>query len=89
MAATWLQKTLPGGLWLPGDGWGKCPSICPPSPTVLNIGQFLDEDAEEQGWDQSHWLLVYALAFQHVGEAADGRTWRPNGKHFSYGLDEY
>ena len=53
--------------------------ICPPSQTVLNIGQFLDEDAEEKGWDQQQWLLAYVHALQHVGEAANRRTWRPNG----------
>ena len=57
--------------------------ICLPSPTVLNIGQFLDEDTEEKGWDQQQWLLAYAHALQHVGEAADGRTWRPNRVRFT------
>ena len=57
--------------------------ICPPSPTVLNIGQFLDEDMEEKGWDQQQWLLAYACTLQHVGEAVDGRTWRPNGVRFT------
>ena len=50
--------------------------ICLPSLTVLNIGQFLDEDMEEKGWDQPQWL--WACTLQHIGEAADGRTWRPN-----------
>ena len=56
--------------------------ICLPSLTVLNTGQFLNEDVEEQGWDQPQWLLAYAHALQHIGEVADGRTWRPNGKQF-------
>ena len=38
---------------------------------------------QEQGWDQLQWLLAYAHALQHVGEAVDGRTWRPNGKQFT------
>ena len=57
--------------------------ICPPSLTVLNIGQFLDEDTEEKGWDQQQWLLAYAHALQHMGEAADGRNWRPNRVRFT------
>ena len=57
--------------------------ICLPSPTVLNIGQFLDEDAEEKGWDQQQWLLAYAHTLQRMGETADGRTWRPNGVQFT------
>ena len=39
--------------------------ICLPSPTVLNLGQFLDEDMEKQGWDQLQWLLAYACTLQH------------------------
>ena len=57
--------------------------ICPPSLTVLNIGQFLDEDMEEKGYDQPQWLLAYDCALHHVGEAANGRTWRPNGVRFT------
>ena len=56
--------------------------ICPPTPTVLNIRQFLDEDLTGHGWIQQEWLLAYAHALQHVGEAQMGGTWRPNGKHF-------
>ena len=51
-------------------------------PTVLNIGQFLNEDLTGHGWSQQEWLLAYAHMLQHMGEVADGRTWRPNGKHF-------
>ena len=58
-------------------------SICLPSMTVLNIGQFLDEDMDERGWDQLQCLLAYAHALQHVGEVADGRTWRPNRVQFT------
>ena len=57
--------------------------VCLPFLSVLNIGQFLDEDVEEQGWDQPQWLLAYAHALQCIGEVADGRTWRPNGKQFT------
>ena len=54
--------------------------ICPPAPTVLNIRQFLDEDLTGCGWSQQEWLLAYAQVLQHVGEAVDGRMWRPNRK---------
>ena len=54
-----------------------------PSPTLLNIGQFLDEDAEEKGCDQEQWLLAYAHTLQHMGEAANGRTLRPNRVQFT------
>ena len=57
--------------------------ICPPSPTVFNIGQFLNEDVEEQGWDQQQWLLAYSHALQCMQEAADGRTWRTNWTWFT------
>ena len=26
--------------------------ICPPTPTVLNIGQFINEDSTGHGWSQ-------------------------------------
>ena len=57
--------------------------ICPPVPTILNIGQFLDEDLTGHGWSQQQWLLAYAHMLQCMGEAADGRTWRPNVKRFT------
>ena len=56
-------------------------NFCPPAPTMLNIGQFLDEEPEEG--DCTPWLLAYAHALQHVGEATEGRTWCPMGMHFT------
>ena len=46
--------------------------LCPPSPTMLNIGQFL-EGCPREG-DRTPWLLAYAHALQHMGEAGEGRT---------------
>ena len=57
--------------------------VCPPAPTVLNIGQFLNEDSTGHGWIQQEWLLAYACALQQMGEATYGRMWRPNGKRFT------
>ena len=48
-------------------------NCCPSTPTMLNIGQFLEEG------DCMPWLLAYAHALQHVGEAAEGRMWCPWG----------
>ena len=48
---------------------------------MLNIGQFLDEEPEEG--DHMPWLLAYVHALQHVGEAAEGRTWHPMGMCFT------
>ena len=42
--------------------------LCPPAPTMLNIGQFLDGRPKEG--DHTPWLLAYACALQCVGEAA-------------------
>ena len=55
--------------------------LCPPAPTMLNIGQFLEGCPKEE--DHTPWLLAYAHALQHVGEAAEGRTWHPSGVHFT------
>ena len=71
-----------GAAWRWARKVSKTP-VCPPSLTVLNIGQFIDEDTEEKGWDQPQWLLAYARALQCIGEAADGRTWRSNRVQFT------
>ena len=55
--------------------------LCPPAPTVLNIGQFLDVSPKEG--DCTPWLLAYAHMLQPMGEATDGRTWHPSGEHFT------
>ena len=54
--------------------------LCPPAPTMLNIGQFLEGCPRE---DCTPWLLAYAHTLQHVGKAMEGRTWCPNGVHFT------
>ena len=56
-------------------------NFCLPTPTMLNIGQFLDEKLKEG--DRTPWLLAYARTLQHVGEAAEGRTWCPMGICFT------
>ena len=56
-------------------------NFCLPTPTMLNIGQFLDEEPKEG--DCTPWLLAYARALQHMGEAAEGRMWHPIGMHFT------
>ena len=55
--------------------------LCPPAPTMLNIGQFLEGFPREGGC--TPWLLAYAHALHCVGEAAEGRTWHPSGVHFT------
>ena len=57
--------------------------ICLPTSTILNIGQFHDKDLTGHGWSMQQWLLAYAPALQYIEEAADGRTCRPNGRHFT------
>ena len=56
-------------------------NICPPTPTMLNICQFLDEKPEEG--DRMPWLLAYVHALQCMGEATEVRTWHPMGMHFT------
>ena len=56
-------------------------NFCVPTPTMLNIVQFLDEEPEEG--DRMPWLLAYACALQRMGEAAEGRMWHPMGMHFT------
>ena len=54
--------------------------ICPPALTSLNIGQFLPQGST--GTVQE-WLLAYACALQHVGEAAHGKSWHSNGDNYT------
>ena len=55
--------------------------LCPPAPTMLNIGQFL-EGCPREG-DHTPWPFAYTCALQHVGEAMEGRMWCPSGVHFT------
>ena len=47
------------------QGW----DICPPTPTVLNIGQFMTWDEVRGEVDNMLWFEVYSYALQRVGEA--------------------
>ena len=55
--------------------------FCPPTPSMMNIGQFLDEDADLHDW--SAWMLAYTHTLQCMGEAAEGRHWCPSGTWLS------
>ena len=55
--------------------------LCPPAPTMLNIGQLL-KGCPREG-DRTPWLLAYVHTLQHMGEATEGRTWCPSGVHFT------
>ena len=55
--------------------------LCPPAPTMLNIGQFLKGCPRE--WDHTPWLLAYACALQSVGVATEGRMWHSSGVCFT------
>ena len=54
------------------QGW----DICPPTPTVLNIGQFMTWDKVQGDVDNSLWLEAYSHALQRVGEAVHGWWWQ-------------
>ena len=49
--------------------------MCPPSPSVLNIGQFLTDQEVEGGVGEPHWFMAYSCMLQRVGEAAHRRKW--------------
>ena len=59
------------------QGW----DICPPTPTILNIGQFMTQDEVQGEVDNLLWFEVYSHALQRVGEAICDRRWQwPEGK---------
>ena len=81
------DETMYGLVWRLLAAWRWAvetfnPHICPPTPTILNIRQFLDEDDEGHGWDVQCWMEACACALQRVGEAAMGRGWTASGKAF-------
>ena len=55
--------------------------VCPPTPTVLNIGQFMMRDEVQGDMDNSLWFEAYSRALQRVREAVHGQRWQwPKGK---------
>ena len=59
------------------------PLNCLSALTILNIGQFLDEDIKWHGRDIQDWLQAYAHTLQQATEAAKGRCWMPKGRDFT------
>ena len=49
--------------------------MCPPTPSALNIGQFLTDEEAEGGMGEPHWFVAYSHVLQWVGKAACGRKW--------------
>ena len=61
--------------------------ICPPTPTVLNIGQFMMQEEVQGMVEDSQWFKVYSCALQRVREAMCGRRWQwPKGKVWEVGV---
>ena len=55
--------------------------ICPPTPTALNIRQFMTKEEVAEGVGEPHWFVAYSHALQQVGEAAHGWKWEwPTGE---------
>ena len=53
---------------------------CPPTPTVLNIGQFMTDEETKWGVGEPHWFMAYSHALQWVGEAPSEGPIPPEGK---------
>ena len=48
---------------------------CPPTPSVLNIGQFIMDEETARGMGEPHWFMAYSRILQQVGEVAHRRKW--------------
>ena len=48
---------------------------CPPTPTILNIRQFMTEEEVAGGMGEPHWFMAYSHTLQWVGEAACRWKW--------------
>ena len=49
--------------------------VCPSTPTVLNIGQFMTEEEVAEGVGEPHWFMAYFPTLQWVGKAACRQKW--------------
>ena len=49
--------------------------MCPPAPSVLNIGQFITDEEAAVGVGEPHWFVAYSHALQRVGKVASRRKW--------------
>ena len=49
--------------------------ICPPAPTIFNIGQFMTEEEVAEGVGEPHWFMAYSHTLQQVGKAAHRWKW--------------
>ena len=64
-----LQATWRWNIKVRGKG------VCPPAPTVHNIGWFFYDQETEGGWGEPHWFVAYSHVLQRVGEAAHRMKW--------------
>ena len=65
------------------QGW----DVCPPTLTVLNIGQFMTQEEAQGNVDNSLWFTAYSHALQRVREATRARQWQwPRGKALEVGV---
>ena len=61
--------------------------ICPPTLTILNIGQFMTWDEVQGDMDNSLWFEVYSCTLQRVREATHGWHWQwLKGKAWEVGV---
>ena len=49
--------------------------MCPPTPSALNIGQFLTDEEVQGAVGEPHWFMAYSHTLQWVGEVAHRRKW--------------
>ena len=72
-AARFLAKCLVTVWWwnikVQGEG------VCPPAPSIVNIGQFIMDEEVVGDVGEPHWFVAYSCALQWVGEVAHGRKW--------------
>ena len=50
--------------------------VCPPTSTILNIGQFMMQDKVQGDVDNTLWFEVYSHTLQRVGEAVCSQRWQ-------------
>ena len=53
----------------------RAEDACPPTPTILNIGQFMTEEEVAEGVGEAHWFVAYSCILQRVGKAACRWKW--------------
>ena len=71
MARSLTKHLVAAWQWNKVRGEGECP----PTPSILNIGQFIMDEEAAGSMGEPHWFVAYSCTLQHMGKVARRRKW--------------